>query len=148
MFRPPNQFITKETPTAVDFSGNIFSDTYYFRDGLQPEMEFHFRSVFASEAESLDFHRDSFPHIVGGHKRPNMPKAAAPREGPHLSAKQSNRTCAACRCPAIHPRGPHKHHHERMGSDCDAVDYKSLACHSLPDVAMSSNHNLSRRGRG
>ena len=82
---------------------------------------------------------------MGGDKRWNKPKTAVKA----ASICQASNRRAAC-CATLPTRARLRHHHGPMGSECDGVDYESLATVLAVAIAAFTkhNHDWPRRGRG
>lgn len=98
------------------FSGQVFR--------ISSSGWLHFRSTSVSDFGVWICIVTGLPHTVGGNKRPSMTKKAVPR-GRIYPSKQQDLCCLPRS--ATHPRVAHRHHHQPMGTDCDGVDYESLA---------------------
>ena len=104
---------------GLDFFG------YHFRDGLQPEMEPHFRTTSASETGVWIW----VSTHSGRHKRSNEPKTATQLQNkPHLPV---------LRCP-IPPRDTSGTHHELMEWDSDGPRSRDCGNHQAQRQPVSS----------
>ena len=138
-FRTAKPIINPYRHENGKFCKPIFSDVFLW-DGLQPEMEPHFRTTSASETGVwmwVSTHR-------GRPNRSNEPKTVAQQHKPHLPST------SVSHCPTPR-RARLRHHHEPMESDSDRVDYESLASVLALRVEIAAftkpNHNLSSRGQ-
>ena len=115
-FRTAKPIINPYRHENGKFCKPIFSDVFLW-DGLQPEMEPHFRTTSASETGVwmwVSTHR-------GRPNRSNEPKTVAQQHKPHLPST------SVSHCPTPR-RARLRHPHEPMESNrSDGVDYESLA---------------------
>ena len=123
-FRTAKPIINPYRHENGKFCKPIFSDVFLW-DGLQPEMEPHFRTTSASETGVWIW----VSTHSGRHKRSNEPKTATQLQNkPHLPV---------LRCP-IPPRDTSGTHHELMEWDSDGPRSRDCGNHQAQRQPVSS----------